>query len=234
MTADDLNFSPDVYRHDLMTNQTTLLSRLGPDSGDVGYAYGASLDNSGDQIVFTAAIPGANPTGSQVYLWDRRTGVTRRLTDPAADGTSHAVVISPDGAHVAWASPAQNLVPFDNNHAEDLFVMDPGGPTYPASGPTAMPPDVYPPHTTIVAGPPNAGAPSDVQFAFAADETPVTFQCRWDVDRRSIGDEQGWTPCPQRLVRHLAAGPHRLEVRATDAAGNADPSPAVAAFNVGG
>jgi Tol biopolymer transport system component len=238
MTPDDQNFSPDVYRYDLIDRQTTLLSRLGPDSGDVGYAYGASLDSSGDQIVFTAAIPGTNPAGSQVYLWDRRTEVTRRLTDPAADGTSHAAVISPDGAHLAWASAAQNLVPFDNNHAEDLFVLDPGGPTYPVSGPTAMPRDVYPPHTTITAGPPTNGAPSDVQFAFAADETPVSFQCRWTEgfragDPATTPDDQGWVTCPQRLVQHLAAGPHRLQVRATDAAGNADPSPAEAVFTVG-
>jgi len=233
MTPDDLNFSPDVYRHDLMTNQTTLLSRLGPDSGDVGYAYGASLDSSGDQIVFTAAIPGTNAAGSQVYLWDRRTGVTRRIPDPDADGTSHAAVISADGAHLAWASPAQNLVPFDNNHAEDVFVIDPGGPTYPASGPMAMPRDIYPPDTTIVSGPPTAGAPSDVQFAFAADETPVRFQCRWDADPQTTPDEAGWTQCAQRLVQHLTAGPHRLAVRAVDAAGNADPSPAEAVFSVG-
>jgi Tol biopolymer transport system component len=233
MTPDDLNFSPDVYRHDLMTNQTTLLSRLGPDSGDVGYAYGASLDASGDQIVFTAAIPGTTPAGSQVYLWDRRTEVTRRLTDPAADGTSHAGVISADGAHLAWASQAQNLVPFDNNHAEDLFVLDPGGPTYPASGPTSMPRDVYPPHTTITSGPPTNGAPTDVQFAFAADETPATFQCRWDVDATTTPDDQGWAACPQRLVQHLPAGPHTLAVRAVDGSGNADPSPAEASFSVG-
>jgi Tol biopolymer transport system component len=232
MTPDDLNFSPDVYRHDLMTNQTTLLSRLGPDSGDVGYAYGASLDQAGDQVAFTAAIPGTNPAGSQVYLWDRRTGVTRRLTDPAADGTSHAPVISPDGAHLAWASQAQNLVPFDNNHAEDLFVLDPGGPTYPASGPTAMPRDVYPPHTTIISGPPTNGAPSDVQFAFGADETPATFQCRWDV-KAGTPDDRGWAACPRRLVHHLPAGPHHLQVRAVDGSGNADPSPAEAAFSVG-
>lgn len=238
MTPDDRNWSPDVYRYDLTTHQTVMLSGLGPDSGDVGYAYGASLDGVGDQIVFTAAVPGATPPGSQVYLWDSRTGVTRRLPDPAADGTSHAVVISPDGAHVAWASAAQNLVPFDNNHAEDVFVLDPGGPGYPASGPLGMPRDVYPPETTIVSRPPTAGAPSDVQFAFAADEAPVHFQCRWfDGSRvgepQTVPDAAGWAACPQNLVRHLATGPHRLEVRAVDAAGNADASPAIAVFSVG-
>ncbi|HEY2832563.1 MAG TPA: hypothetical protein VGJ14_09070 [Sporichthyaceae bacterium] len=233
MTPDDRNWSPDVYRYDLTSHQTTLLSGLGADSGAVGYAYGASLDATGDQIVFTAAVPGARPIGSQVYLWDQRTGVTSRLPDPAADGTSHAAVISPDGAHVAWASVAQNLVPFDNNHAEDVFVLDPGGPTYPVSGPMGMPRDVYPPDTTIVSGPPTAGAPSDVQFAFAADETPVHFQCRWDVDPQTVPDSAGWASCPQSLVRHQTTGPHRLEVRAVDAAGNADASPAIAAFSVG-
>jgi hypothetical protein len=92
---------------------------------------------------------------------------------------------------------------------------------------------VYPPHTTITSGPPTNGAPSDVQFAFAADESPASFQCRWDTDPATTADDQGWVACPQRLVQHLPAGPHHLQVRAVDGSGNADPSPAEAAFSVG-
>jgi hypothetical protein len=48
-----------------------------------------------------------------------------------------------------------------------------------------------------------------------------------------VPDSAGWAACPQNLVHHLTTGPHRLEVRAVDAAGNADPSPAIAVFSVG-
>jgi N-acetylglucosamine-6-sulfatase len=60
-------------------------------------------------------------------------------------------------------------------------------------------------------------APSEVRFGFRASE-PSTFECKLDARR--------WRPCrsPQRY--EMSRGRHRLRVRATDVAGETDPSPA--------
>ena len=61
----------------------------------------------------------------------------------------------------------------------------------------------------------------------SADEPEATFLCR--LDRKP------WLACgPSRRYRNLAEGRHRLRVRAVDAAGNVDPTPAKARFVVDG
>jgi hypothetical protein len=61
-----------------------------------------------------------------------------------------------------------------------------------------------------------------------AGEAATTFECRLDSALPS-----GWAPCTSPAhFADLADGPHRIEVDATDAAGNVDPTPAVVAFAV--
>jgi hypothetical protein len=59
--------------------------------------------------------------------------------------------------------------------------------------------------------------PGSVRFAFRASE-PSTFECKLDARK--------WRPCrsPQRY--EVSIGRHRLRVRATDVAGDTDPTPA--------
>lgn len=61
-------------------------------------------------------------------------------------------------------------------------------------------------------------------FRFGSNERDATFICRVD----------GGLPrfCKRRLVRRFRVGPHVVRVRARDAAGNLDRSPAVARFKV--
>jgi hypothetical protein len=62
-------------------------------------------------------------------------------------------------------------------------------------------------------------------FAFKSSESPSSFRCRLDHRRfRTCG--------ASRAYRNLEPGRHRFEVFAVDAAGNADPTPAVARFKV--
>ena len=61
-------------------------------------------------------------------------------------------------------------------------------------------------------------------FGFRSDEAGATFLCK--VDRDPL------RPCASRLARRFAAGGHAVRVRAEDAAGNVDPSPAVFRFRV--
>jgi hypothetical protein len=81
--------------------------------------------------------------------------------------------------------------------------------------------DQIPPNTTITSGP-SAGttiADSTPSFGFASTEPGSTFQCRVD------GAPFAACSSP-RTTAALASGAHTLRVRATDASGNTDATPA--------
>jgi hypothetical protein len=81
------------------------------------------------------------------------------------------------------------------------------------------------PETTLVSGPPAVTTNASPTFAFAASVAGATFQCSLD--------EAAFAACASPFTApSLAAGAHTFAVRALDAAGNADPTPATAAFEV--
>lgn len=61
-------------------------------------------------------------------------------------------------------------------------------------------------------------------FSFGSDETGVTFLCKVDRGR--------FHPCPARFVRRYAVGAHVLKVKARNADGVTDATPAVFRFRV--
>jgi hypothetical protein len=92
-----------------------------------------------------------------------------------------------------------------------------------AFGPASAPADTTPPQTTITQAPVD-GTATDALVAFQADE-PSTFECRLDA--------AAYAACisPQ-TYSGLSVGSHTVSVRATDAAGNVDPTPATATWTV--
>ncbi|KAA1395692.1 FG-GAP-like repeat-containing protein [Aeromicrobium ginsengisoli] len=86
------------------------------------------------------------------------------------------------------------------------------------------PQDITPPNTTITGGPtgPINQAPT---FTFTSSEPGSTFACRVD--------DAAFSACSSpRSPAGLADGLHTFDVRATDAAGNVDPTPASRTFTV--
>jgi hypothetical protein len=102
------------------------------------------------------------------------------------------------------------------------------GDTSPASRSWTV--DSVPPDTSISAGPPTATTDRSATLQFSgADPAPGTamiYECRLDGGQ--------WSRCDsgESQLSSLALGPHRFEVRAADAAGNLDPSPAIRDWNV--
>ncbi|WP_239014673.1 adventurous gliding motility protein AgmC [Archangium violaceum] len=85
--------------------------------------------------------------------------------------------------------------------------------------------DTSVPDTTIVSGPSGYTQERDATFEFSSNEQNVIYECSLD------GAE--FTPCPSPVTfTNLAEGPHTLQVRARDAAGNVDESPASRTFRV--
>ena len=82
------------------------------------------------------------------------------------------------------------------------------------------------PETTIDSAPPDPTDDRTPTFAFSSNDATASFQCRFD--------DQGFGPCvsPYLSPNDLAYGPHAFEVRAVDALGNADPTPARRTFTV--
>jgi hypothetical protein len=84
--------------------------------------------------------------------------------------------------------------------------------------------DTTPPETTITSGPVGTVASTSANFDFTATE-PGTFACSLD------GAEFSSCASPQ-AYSGLAAGTHSFAVGATDAAGNADPTPATRTWTI--
>lgn len=80
--------------------------------------------------------------------------------------------------------------------------------------------DSTPPETTITSAPTVATPQDVIRMSYSASEAGSTFQCRWDSG--------AWASCPGATTISLPPGQHTFDVRATDAAGNTDPTPASA------
>ncbi|HEX2110405.1 MAG TPA: hypothetical protein VHF67_02520 [Gaiellaceae bacterium] len=167
-------------------------------------------------------------TGGGTYAFGRWNGTDYTVFDPASE-------------QVGWASGPLIVVSRTDigvtsafNFLEDTLVVsgttvtgvdlapDTGSYNYTLTGlaPPPPPPDTTPPNTRITSAPARVARAGRATFGFRSTERGSTFQCR--LDRRA------WRRCTSPTTfRRLALGPHTFRVRARDAAGNADPTPAI-------
>jgi len=127
----------------------------------------------------------------------------------------------------AWspcASPQAYSSLADGPHTFEVRAVNGVGAVDPTPAVATFAIDTQPPETTIVSAPSGEITVSSAAFEFTASEEGG-FECRLDSG--------GWTSCTSpRIYSSLADGPHTFEVRATDAVGNVDPTPASAVFSV--
>lgn len=100
----------------------------------------------------------------------------------------------------------------------------PPKPSPEGGGTTASPPDTTPPDTFIKG---RKIGPVVARFWFASNETGAKFLCK--VDKRPRRFRRCGSPA---TFQHLDSGRHVLRVKAVDAAGNADLTPAVVRFRI--
>ena len=104
-------------------------------------------------------------------------------------------------------------------HTFEVRATDAAGNTDPTPATRSFTVDTTPPDTTITAGPTGTTSDSTPTFTFTSTEAGSTFQCR--VDAAAFATAR--TPF---TTAALTDGAHTFEVRATDAAGNTDATPA--------
>ena len=129
----DTNGRVDVFVHDRATGTTERVSVAsdGAEAESSSFIPAISaISADGGHVAFTSPatnlVPGDTNGTDDVFVHDRATGTTERVS-VASDGAeanspSTDPAISADGAHVAFSSPASNLVPGDTNGIDDGFV----------------------------------------------------------------------------------------------------------------
>ncbi len=106
-----------------------------------------------------------------------------------------------------------------------MRATDPAGNSDPTPASRTFTVDTSPPDTTITAGPTGPTNDETPTFSFEADQAGSASECRIDED--------AFAACTSPYIAPpLADGPHTFDVRATDPAGNTDPTPASRTFTV--
>ena len=140
LVANDTNNSTDIFVRDRTLNTTTRVSVTSTGAERTGDSTVPRISANGRFVVFlsnaplvvedtqTCQAPPAATACQDVYVHDRETGVTTRVSVSSqgtqADGDSFEPHISGDGRFVVFESAATNLVPGDTNGNRDAFLHD--------------------------------------------------------------------------------------------------------------
>ncbi len=128
----DTNGAADVFVRDRITGMT---ERVSVDSAGLqgnNHSAGPRISADGRYVAFTSyatnLVPGDNNDCSDIFVHDRSTGTTERVSVDSAglQGNLRSLEawISADGRYVGFSSEATNLVASDTNGCWDVFVHD--------------------------------------------------------------------------------------------------------------
>jgi len=139
----DTNGRYDIFLRDRQTGTTTRLNVSSTGTQGNGVSGRPSISADGRYVAFNSdasnLVPGDTNGRNDIFLRDRQTGTTTRLsvssTGVQGDGHSYDPFISADGRYVAFNSHATTLVPGDTNGKQDIFLAATGirtgpSPTY--------------------------------------------------------------------------------------------------------
>jgi Tol biopolymer transport system component/pimeloyl-ACP methyl ester carboxylesterase len=128
----DTNDRSDIFVHDRETGETSRVSVASDGTQANSSSWISSISADGRYVAFestaTNLVPGDTLSTWDIFVHDRQTGETRRVS-VASDGTqgnatSGSPSISTDGRHVVFYSSSSNLVPGDTNDVRDVFTHD--------------------------------------------------------------------------------------------------------------
>ncbi|MBI3072170.1 MAG: DUF11 domain-containing protein [Deltaproteobacteria bacterium] len=170
-------------------------------------SYTWTIDATAPDTSITSNPPAATPATSATFVF----------TSTETPSTFECKLDT--GAWTPCTSPQSYSGLSEATHTFQVRATDAATNTDPTPAPYTWSVDATAPNTTITSNPPLASNSTSASFAFTSDESPVTYECRFDTGP--------WASCtsPQSFSG-IADGSHTFAVRATDAAGNMDGSPA--------
>jgi hypothetical protein len=140
------------------------------------------------------------------------------LVDPAS-GDFHQLSSSPT-IDAGAADPSLGSADIDGEPRNQGDAPDIGADEFPPPGPEpAANGDNFPPDTKILKGPRKRTEKRKAKFQFGGSEPGLTFEC-------SLDDKEFKLCASPEKFRSLKRIKHEFAVRAVDAAGNRDPTPA--------
>lgn len=128
----DTNNAWDVFVRDRVNGTTERISVSSAGKQGNSHSDRPTISADGRYVVFqseaSTLVPGDDNTAYDVFVRDRQTGQTERVSVPnsvpQAYGSSGSPSMSPDGRYVVFDSIAPNLVANDTNGRNDVFLRD--------------------------------------------------------------------------------------------------------------
>ncbi len=214
-------------------NPATATLHLAPPQDITSRTYGMNFD----AVDNNASVPLTGSANIQVRV--HSVPQTTLDSHPVAATQSHSAQLAfssndpdatfecklDDAAFAPCTSP-QNFTGLANgSHTFQARAVDVNAVADPTPASFMWTVDDVAPDTTLTATPAAQSASSSATFDLNSDESGVSYECSLDGDMfASCSDPKNYTG--------LADGPHTLEVRSTDAAGNVDQSPALYAWTI--
>ncbi len=238
-----------IQKFDSSGTFITKWGSVGTGDGQFSLPTGVGADSSGDVYVADAGssrIQKFNPSGTFITKWgsvgtaDGQFGAGANLD--VATGSADNVIVAdtfnnriqkfrPSGTFITkWGSVGTGAGQFTapagvaTDSSDNVYVVDRGNSRIEEFHET----DATEPDTTIDSGP-SGVSNGDVSFTFSSSEPQLLgFECRLDSSNAS-----DWASCTSpQAYSNLSEGSHTFEVRAVDAAGNPDTSPATRTWTV--
>jgi hypothetical protein len=216
---------------DTTAPDTTIAS--GPDARTIATSAGFSFSSNEAGVVFSCKLDKSRwsrckspRTYAELTLGTHQFAV--RATDragnvdttPATWSWSEVAPPPPPPAEETPAPPAEETPPPVEETPPPVEETPPPPPVE-----ETPPPDTTAPDTTIQSGPLGTTLATVAEFTFTATEAGSTFQCKLD--------NGNWASCASpKALSGLAVASHTFSVRATDAAGNVDSTPATRSWTV--
>jgi hypothetical protein len=209
----------------VLDNSTTALRGIAADAAGNASPCSAAIvyveDSAAPETTITSGPSG--PTTDSTPTFGFSASEQGAAFQCRFDSAAFASCSGPGASH----TPATALA--DGTHTFSVRALDQAGNIDASAATRSFSVDTQAPNATITSGPSGPTNDSTPTFAFSSSQSGSTFQCRLD--------SAAFAPCSGPAATHtpatpLAEGAHTFEVRAVDAAGNVDPSPAARSFSV--